>query len=1317
MADFTQEQMEEIREEFLRTNPGGKYTDDFGMVLDGIAAFEAYLQAQRQHFQKKFADEKAEREKQEQSEHENAEKELEVYLQSVYVDERGSSEDITQETWQSRGYAEWRDNYAANHPNDGYYSELKERVVSLSKNTKSKQAEVKEVKAPEENAAKVFTLADIEHYLTLQEEYLNRENADKEFEQLHENAQTDLRDFIAGKLEIEPAAYDKMEDFIKVFADGYKADEMKKLAADAKAKLAELNKKAKQEKLSSIVEGLGRNAAARVEPAAIIPGVVPPTNTLNMRKDTDKQQNLKHDEQVTEERIRSANSDANEFMLDKVKLDVLLEMKVISQEIHDAGIKDPAAAIEKLNSRRPLNEQETIEFENRMADKMLNNEQLFGLLPPSVLAKQYNKLQVEIMQTANHDPNADLSALETQLSKVSNRIDKLIDEYDSGITSLAFEQYNFADNSNIADIYDGYVEMLSARQPDVDADRAAKMNRVKERLDADINLYDQAWNLDGLTEQDTRRLEDNQEHLAHQLSQINLDEQTQKWLDNISFTDEDNQPLPPEEQQKRRQTFVDFARNNTVISHLADKENVSQEQLQKDFQDHLMLQVFSLANVEDTLKGLAEEKDKFSDQKYFQNFAAQMTNLNRPLTISAEGYKRGVQSAVNSTMACINRIGKSVGKSNPLLRKLHAPIAKYDERRADRFDNDGGYKRMGWRECLKTFGWTTGATLASKACSYGIYKGAAMLGANLSLPASAGIAAIGLSTTGMLLNYRNYKKSQKAKNEKASFGDFLIRKPYRSQNIASTLGFVAGACLVSGRPELAMIAGVGALGVMGYSKWKEARKGGLNKKEAARETIKQLLAVATGAGIGSYLGSMFGMTPDTTQTSGEATPGYTTHDYTADEHNWAAMRNDDPRWSEFLNKYHVAADLQNPADTNTVSADAMANLKAAITQAIGDNKEFYSDMGNGNLQPNTEMLAYKATQLLYLAPNDGAITTGGAPIGDILGYTDANGEHISYIDALRQAISTGKVDNPQGFAEMLSKVENVIGGQNENGVNDMGKITLFGTHDPAAPVQSYNANADAGYNENPHEGTKPHTDTIPGHKIWALGYWEPVKEGVSKLKDRIGAFADKIRGKKKKIQDVPVDPVVPVVVEEEQKLLPEHKKPLEIAQYSELSISEMLDKEYKIVHGIEPGKLERIRYSTLVQKEMAADAMGTTELGAYLQKRMDKFEDTLKTNVAPNDEAKGFADTEAGKKHINETRQTMWKTNLSADGKPLESKDVTLLHFEKLAGIGKNNAEYAKVKAAEDRRRTPAAPGKAGRPHGGTYDVTAVSAAKNSAGR
>ena len=208
--------------------------------------------------------------------------------------------------------------------------------------------------------------------------------------------------------------------------------------------------------------------------------------------------------------------------------------------------------------------------------------------------------------------------------------------------------------------------------------------------------------------------------------------------------------------------------------------------------------------------------------------------------------------------------------------------------------------------------------------------------------------------------------------------------------------------------------------------------------------------------------------------------------------------------------------------------------------------------------------------------------------------------------------------------------------------------------------------------------------------------------GIKKLKERIGAFADKLFGKKRsessgitgggvpptgvahgennglqahdKPKGLPVHEAPKQLSEvnklrglpatEEIKLLPEHvesKTQTKAASDDNIPVDKLLDKEYKIVHGIEPDTSERLRYRGLVANEWRKDGTSSS-FGQYLQTRMDRFEETIATNSFPydKDRAKGISDTEDGKQIINEARQRMWKLPQGAKG----TADETLITFQ-----------------------------------------------------
>ncbi len=455
----------------------------------------------------------------------------------------------------------------------------------------------------------------------------------------------------------------------------------------------------------------------------------------------------------------------------------------------------------------------------------------------------------------------------------------------------------------------------------------------------------------------------------------------------------------------------------------------------------------------------------------------------------------------------------------------------------------------------------------------------------------------------------------------------------------------------------------------------------------------------------------------------EGKPGYITHDYTTEEHSWAEMRNQDPRFSEFLERYHVAQDLQDASDPNQVSVSATSNLAKAIEDLAKNHTEFQTDTGNGTTQTNTQMLMYKLTQLAYLAPNDDALTSDGQVIGELFGYTNANGENVSYMDLIKEGVNNGKFSDPDAVIKVLANIEDRVGGQLDDKINDMGKLDVFGDKIVEGRyVNSYQDN-DAGYDVNKHGGSNDKYEKISKLEQHSFIPFTVTFDKVwTSTKNK---FLNKIMGAngKRKNKDEREDPVIPpnppipdkelkaLPEHQEAKALPEHEVPKALPEYTDSSIREMIDREYKVVHGIKPNESERIRYKSLVQNEWKKEN-AEVSFGRYLETRWDTFEKEVGYATEPLNDSKGSAETKKGMEYINSTRETAWKTNLSYDGEPLATKDMTLRHFTEIASIGKNSAEHANLTAARDTARTPLPSGKANKPHGGTYNLKGSSNAR-----
>ena len=169
-------------------------------------------------------------------------------------------------------------------------------------------------------------------------------------------------------------------------------------------------------------------------------------------------------------------------------------------------------------------------------------------------------------------------------------------------------------------------------------------------------------------------------------------------------------------------------------------------------------------------------------------------------------------------------------------------------------------------------------------------------------------------------------------------------------------------------------------------------------------------------------------------------------------------------------------------------------------------------------------------------------------------------------------------------------------------------------------------------------------DPTSGFGTLVLGWKNKVKNFL-----RPGAKADKIVR-----ESVPAPKTQPA-----PEAQPKAKsQPVPEAKPAQDEINAMLDKEYQIVHGHKPSETERARYKQLVQNEWKREETPPSDMGAYLQQRMDTFETMIGTAKEPLAESnQGLSDKY--KDDINQARQRMWQLPQGERG----TADVTLTDF------------------------------------------------------
>ena len=1051
-------------------------------------------------------------------------------------------------------------------------------------------------------------------------------------------------------------------------------------------------------------------------------------------------------------RLRSQNSDQNEFLMDRLKLKVFLDMGVINQHIYDAGIQRPDAAIEKIQNVRQLNDKELADFQDRISAYMLQDEKLFEIIPPEILAKEYAR-HLSILSSMPKDSQA--YGLEQQLiARLEKRIDQLITD--------AYSKQNlfFADVTNVADTYDGYMHMFEAREKtlgntEADKNKLAMIQSNRNVLNELISQYDGGWNLTNVTQNDEPKLNKRFDDLTKILPQTSLDDETIRLVSNFQFLDQQGNIEPQfiDKDGNKRTTYeagckiienskleniIRVARQNVLMNELGSADEISKSALDEKLRDEVPFVLYSTYVVSQTEKGILENPKQFTDKKYFETFISSLSDIRKPVSVSDSAYEASIDNNINSVGAFAHRLGDKVGKDKDIVTKVFEPLKDLDKRAKDRVVTNGVDKRKIRIEMLKrTAKGAASAFLVSGAIT--IASTAATTAADASITASslglnkvAGLAVGSAAAITMTaLQIRRWRKERKKNGQKANLKAFLKDRRMVMTVATTALGAAALGFAVTGNPGVAQILGYSSM-AMGaangiISNAQDAVKSGLGKWEAAGWATLQTVATV-GAGFAGRWTANQGINyfneqnPDNnifqhkekTGEHWEKVGTDTVVDYAKIEENAKEfLQNnwykDNPDLLQQRLDALQAAGVENPGHALLISHDA--------GMIAPDNMELWGGThSHGNHTVLTQSWAeqnnvdFKDVQAMKnLFNSDGSVNIEAAKSYNNLAPHVGEDNFVSRIE-----------DRP---------VIRELYGDRESTYDHTPKIPLKEV-DILEKVDDY---------------TMVRNETNLG--LGMFGVMGKIINPVKKLKDRVGSLLDRmVKPKKGPIDPVgPVDPIIPPTPpkpEKEDKFLEEHKEPKQIGPHKELkqlpeheepkqigphkelkqlpahvdSIDQLLDREYKVVHGIAPDKPERLRYRTLVDGEWKKEG-SDMNFERYLEERWNVFEQSITLDVAPNDEAKGFADTKKGIDHINTTRETIWKTNLSVDNVKLESKDVTLLSFMMIASVGKNNAENAKLKAAEDRGRAPAKPGKSKKPSGKVYNIDGSSLNLKSLGK
>lgn len=1015
---------------------------------------------------------------------------------------------------------------------------------------------------------------------------------------------------------------------------------------------------------------------------------------------------------MDEYRVRSADSDTNEFMFDTIKLEALKDLQYISEESYNNGIKSPENAIEELGKLRALSKDETKAFEDTVADKMLHNQKLFLLTPPKMLGQLYDKKQQEVAAILQNDPNANVSAEKADISKLEERIDDLTSQAARG------EGLFFADVTNIADTYEGYNVMFDARSkylgnnPNSQA-VTQNMSTVRSQiLEPMIKEYDSDWNIENITEKDAEKLSQRYDELQKDVADIELNDEAYALVSNFKFLDEKGQVEPQfvDEQGQHHdmwqkgykiakgsklEAVVNFTKQNYIAQNLTAAQKPDKQQIQDGISEILPNTLYAFHVADKTVQGAEEKKDQFTNKQYLADFLRDLRNIDKPMTISHQGYESALDAAVNDTAGLANRIAQKVGRDKAIAMKVIDGVDKYDKRAKDRTEVKVDKKQIR-KEMLRR---TAMGGLSALLVSGAITTVGTIAASDASLTAATGgmnkVAGAAIGTTlavcMAIRNYRHWSQERKKEGKNTGFRQF-IKEPRNLVSLTTTvLGAAALGFAATGNPGVAAALGYASLAIGSASgivtNYQDSKKAGLSTAESAGWAVAQ---TATNV-VAGFMGR-------------EAANGLIN-----------LFNHAHPDNSIFQHKANIGEHIDETVKSEVVTVykdGVVENAQRILGSWYNENPDLLQQRVDAinayNAEHGTDINPYR---YLLAAHDAGALTADnnllhvqdGPDIHSnanhkVLGaeWSQTTGVSQDSVNTLAGSVHGDGVTITEDSIKAFEQIDKHI-----SSINQVGHVASNPHQDDG--VLSYNAEVDAnGAAVHSDKGSQYTTyadhDGVFKQKIIDTVIDDVVQDyamvrnetdlGVGmvgivtnrpkkSLKERIGSFFDKIL-RKDKIPAKTPEPTPPAEVPAFVPTPPEKPKEQKAPRPKEDPNKKLLLDEYKIVYGVEPKTdgtdqawnkyCERVE----AERKVQAPEQNMTQFLLLRRERLDKaIMDAVPSELTTTQSGKPIrkdyyikqmTDSRDKAGVVMEARQSLMQSNLTKDN---FANKITLSHFTK----------------------------------------------------
>ena len=871
--------------------------------------------------------------------------------------------------------------------------------------------------------------------------------------------------------------------------------------------------------------------------------------------------NLHLDETLN--RIRSKNSDQNLVALakriamaygdDKVRLLSFGEVRR-AVALHDID------AINKVIANVPqMSTGQRLDFCDAFVGEDMSG---LDLATPMILGDAYRA----IFERARDGE----AGQQERLDKITARIDDLSTDFaNSGGMIVSQNEWPLVDTNNIADVYEGFTNMLNARMAEIDATKnLEKMTEIQENLrlmQNAIENYDDAWGLRKLRREDAEKLSARWDGLYDALNRAELSENTKIKLSKYKFLDSKNQVIPQFISGKRGDTekyeeyepgfrivkggrlasVVELARHDVAKKHVADSgTNVDEEELEFELNDAVLTKLFEIDSADKVVRGAMENPEQFADPKYREEFINNLAQDGGE--ISDAGYNAAIDAQMNATAGWAarikNKIGAASDRAKGFFGRVFQPIKHIDKMadvRMTRRTIDKREKRIEFfTRILKGFasGFIASAIITTIAT-------AAAAAAGVSVAMS--LAAIGIVTTiGMgVIQITRWRKAQEAAGLPTDINAFLKDKRLVASLGASLLAVVAMCFGVAGLATAAKWLGYSALAIGGSNNAVAAFRDARDAKMSAAESIAWAIANA-----GAVIGGGF---------AGRAVAHAGINVF--NEHN--------PRNTIFQSE-NTHTELQETTTTRDTTEtrleytqDALDNAERIARMWYRDNPEILQQRVDAinvyNVEHGTSIDPYRAIMIngdaggqtfdnMRLHVNNSHIDSN---INDVYSHgshrvlTDwwADKNNISH-DVLHAARHL--FDGPITEVKMnaIAQLDNLVSDRNTVGSMQGRPIhtdNYFKPNDPAGWTTYTDGNAAKVENIYPSQESVTTTTTVDykdytparGDGMAMFGNYTP-RERLKNLRDRVGSFLDRVRGDRR---NEPVTEDVPPIVPDEEK--------------------------------------------------------------------------------------------------------------------------------------------------------------------------------------